>query len=298
MIEQYPLWTAMVTPMKSDGSIDFDGFEFLLRKQENAGNGVLILGSTGEGLNLNEEEKREVVAFTKNLDLDVPIMVGIGGFNLSAQVDFIHYCDEIGIHAFLLVTPLYAKPGAEGQFEWFSELLGETETACLLYNVPSRTGVKLHPSVPARLTQEFVHLLGVKEASGSVEEFKAFRNEAPNLNFYSGDDGMTPAFAKEGAVGLVSVASNVWPDETHKYVELCLSGKTEGLFPVWKDSTDALFKAPNPIPAKVLLQKKEWIPNDSVRLPLSLEDISDEIEQEISEADKKIREWYSNSQSK
>lgn len=295
-MEKFPLWTAMVTPMNTDGSVDYDGFEQLLRKQEEAGNGVLVLGSTGEGLNLNEEEKREVVEFTSRLDLVVPMMVGIGGFDLPAQADFIHFCNEIKPDALLLVTPLYAKPGAEGQFEWFSELMGETELPCMLYNVPSRTGVKMHPSVPARLSKEFDHLMGVKEASGSVEEFKEFRRQAPNINFYSGDDGLTPAFAKEGAVGLVSVASNVWPKATHKYTEMCIEGNTDNLFPLWKNATDALFKAPNPVPAKVLLNRKGWINNDTVRLPLSLGDISDEVEQELLKMDKEISSWLEDQQ--
>jgi len=295
-MEKFPLWTAMVTPMNTDGSIDYESFEMLLRKQEEAGNGVLVLGSTGEGLNLNEEEKREVVEFSNSLDLVVPMMVGIGGFNLPAQADFIHFCNDIKPDALLLVTPLYAKPGAEGQFEWFSELMGETELPCVLYNVPSRTGVKMHPSVPARLSKEFDHLMGVKEASGSVEEFKAFRREAPDVKFYSGDDGLTPAFAKEGAVGLVSVASNVWPNATHRYTEMCIQGNTYNLFPLWKNATDALFKGPNPVPAKVLLNRKGWITNDTVRLPLSLGDISEEVEQELLKADKEISRWLEDQQ--
>lgn len=292
-MEKFPLWTAIVTPMNTDGSIDYDSFKNILNKQEEAGNGVLVLGSTGEGLNLNEEEKREVVSFTKDLDLKVPMMVGVGGFDLPAQADFIHFCNEIEPDALLLVTPLYAKPGAEGQFEWFSELMGETEIPCMLYNVPSRTGVKMHPSVPARLCEEFDHLMGVKEASGSVEEFKEFRRQAPKVKFYSGDDGLTPAFSKEGGVGLVSVASNVWPKATHKYTELCLKGEAEDLFPLWKNATDALFKAPNPVPAKVLLNRKGWITNDTVRLPLSLGDISEDMEQELLKMDKEITNWFS-----
>lgn len=295
-MEKFPLWTAIVTPMNTDGSVDYESFETLLRKQEEAGNGVLVLGSTGEGLNLNEEEKREVVEFSNSLDLVVPMMVGIGGFNLPAQADFIHFCNDIKPDALLLVTPLYAKPGAEGQFEWFSELMGETELPCMLYNVPSRTGVKMHPSVPARLSKEFDHLMGVKEASGSVEEFKAFRRETPDVKFYSGDDGLTPAFAKEGAVGLVSVASNVWPNATHRYTEMCIQGNTDNLFPLWKNATDALFKAPNPVPAKVLLNQKGWITNDTVRLPLSLGDISEEVEQELLKADKEISRWLEDQQ--
>ncbi|MEX0845153.1 MAG: 4-hydroxy-tetrahydrodipicolinate synthase [Balneolaceae bacterium] len=291
-MEKFPLWTAIVTPMNANGSVDYKSFEQLLKKQEEAGNGVLILGSTGEGLNLNEEEKRDIVEFTKELDLVVPLMVGIGGFNLPGQVDFIHFCNEIKPDALLMVTPLYAKPGPEGQFEWFSELMAETEIPSMLYNVPSRTGAKLHPSVPARLSQEFDHLFGVKEASGSVEEFIAFRKAAPNVKFYSGDDAITPEFAKEGAVGLISVASNVWPKETHRYVEMCLDGKTESLSPVWENATKLLFKAPNPIPVKVLLQQKGWIENDTVRLPLSLGDISEEVEDTLQKTDTDIAEWF------
>jgi 4-hydroxy-tetrahydrodipicolinate synthase len=291
MIQDFKLWTAIITPMNADGSVDYESLEVLLRKQEEAGNGVLVLGSTGEGLNLNEEEKRGIVQFTKSLSLNVPMMVGIGGFNLSAQVDFIHWANEMEPDALLLVTPLYAKPGAEGQFEWFSELMAETEIPCMLYNVPSRTGVKMHPSVPARLNQEYDNLFGVKEASGSVEEFKVFRREAPDVKFYSGDDGMTPAFTEEGAVGLVSVAANVWPKATSKYIEKCLSGDTKDLFPLWKNATDALFKAPNPIPVKRLLHTKKWIANDSVRLPLSLGDITDEIEKNLKKADQEISNW-------
>ncbi|MTI86415.1 MAG: 4-hydroxy-tetrahydrodipicolinate synthase [Balneolaceae bacterium] len=292
-MNDFPLWTAIVTPMKTNGKVDYKSFEKIIRRQEEAGNGVLVLGSTGEGLNLTSEEKREVVSFATNRDLEVPVMAGIGGFELSAQIEFMNFCDAAEVDAMLLVTPLYAKPGPEGQYAWFSELLAETNTPCMLYNVPSRTGVKMDPTVPGRLVNEFDNLMGVKEASGSVEEFKMFREEAPELSFYSGDDGMTPAFTAEGAVGLVSVASNVWPEETHKYVELCLKGETERVLPVWKEASAALFRAPNPIPAKVLLQKKGWIESDTVRLPLSLSDINADTEAELSAAEEKISSWYS-----
>ncbi|SMO44647.1 4-hydroxy-tetrahydrodipicolinate synthase [Gracilimonas mengyeensis] len=293
-MEQNPLWTALITPMQPSGEVDFKSFEYMLRQQEEAGNGVLILGSTGEGLNLYEDEKREIVSFTKSLDLDVPMMVGIGGFQLSSQVDFIHFCNEVNPDALLLVTPLYAKPGAEGQFEWFSELMAETDLPCMLYNVPSRTGVKMHPSVPARISEEFDNLLGVKEASGSVQEFKAFREAAPEVDFYSGDDGLTPDFSAEGGVGLVSVCANVWPKATRKYVEMCVEGDTEELLPLWKKSTAVLFKAPNPLPVKVMAHRKGWIENDTVRLPLSLGDISEEVEKELLDTEAEITDWLEN----
>ena len=288
---EFPLFTAMITPMNKDGSIDYESLEYLLRKQEQAKVGTLVLGSTGEGLNLNSQEKRAVVKFAKELNLEVPLMVGIGGHSLESQKEFIHYCDEVGVDSLLLVTPLYAKPGKEGQFEWFAELLSITKTPCVLYNVPSRTGVKLHPEVPARLSKEFSHLFGVKEASGSVPEFKEFRKHSPGLDFYSGDDGLTEAFVKEGGVGLVSVASNVWPAQTRKMVDLMLDGKFEELFEDWKESANALFSASNPVPTKVLLQHKGWTTNTTVRLPLSLKDLTSEGEEALLEADRKINIW-------
>jgi len=290
----FPLYTAMITPMNEDGSIDYESLEYLLRKQEQAKVGTLVLGSTGEGLNLTDQEKRAVVKFSKELNLDVPLMVGIGGYGVEDQKKFMIYCDQVGIDSFLLVTPLYAKPGQEGQFEWFSALMKTTTTSCFLYNVPSRTGIKLQPEVPARLAKEFEHLVGIKEASGSVEEFRELRKHSPTLKFYSGDDGLTEAFTKEGGVGLVSVASNVWPAQTRKMIELMLDSNFDDLYKDWKESTKALFSASNPVPAKVLLQHKGWITNTTVRLPLSLSDLTSEGEEDLLEADRKINNWYKN----
>ncbi|MFY0684477.1 MAG: 4-hydroxy-tetrahydrodipicolinate synthase [Balneola sp.] len=287
----FPLFTAMITPMNTDGGVDYESLEYLLLKQEQAKVGTLVLGSTGEGLNLNPQEKRAVVKFAKELNLDVPLMVGIGGHSLPAQKEFIRYCDEVGVDSLLLVTPLYAKPGKEGQFEWFSELLSITETPCVLYNVPSRTGIKLDPEVPARLAEKFPHVTGVKEASGSVEEFKEFRKHSPDLAFYSGDDGLTEAFIKEGGVGLVSVASNVWPAQTRKMVDLMIDGRFDELYQDWEESANSLFSASNPVPTKVLLQHKGWITNTTVRLPLSLNDLTSEGEEAVLESDRKINLW-------
>lgn len=289
---EFPVFTAIITPMNEDGSVDYGSLEYLLLKQQEAKVGTLVLGSTGEGLNLNAQEKRSIVKFAKEMNLDVPLMVGIGGHSIQAQKEFINYCDAVGVDLLLLVTPLYSKPGKEGQFEWFSELLSTTETPCILYNVPSRTGVKLHPEVPARLSEKFTHVVGVKEASGSVEEFKEFRKQSPELDFYSGDDVLTEAFVKEGGVGLISVASNVWPAQTRKMVDLMLSENFDELFEDWEESANALFSASNPVPTKVLLQHKGWITHTNVRLPLSLKDLTHEGEEALLEADRKINNWY------
>lgn len=292
MTPHFPLWTAVVTPMNDYAEIDFESLESVLKEQEVAGNGVLILGSTGEGLNLTSEEKEEVVKFTKSLDLVVPVMVGIGGFNLEAQIEFIKFCDGQNVDAFLLVNPIYAKPGKEGQYTWFKSLMVETDTPCMIYNVPSRTGVKMNPEVPAKLFSDFGNYMGLKEASGSIDEFKAFRDAAPEAPLYCGDDNLIKEFAELGAVGHVSVASNAWPAQTKKYLQLALENKLAELFEDWVACADLLFDTPSPTPVKALLFHKGWINSDQVRLPLVRKDLTQETEEALIEADRKINQWF------
>ncbi len=291
-MKNYPLWTAIVTPLRKDGGVDYESFETILRKQEKAGNGVLVLGSTGEGLNLLPEEKREIVKFVKLLDLDIPLMAGLGGFHLDAQIAFMKYCDDVGVDAFLLVNPIYAKPGKEGQLAWFSALMKETKTPCMIYNVPSRTGIHMNPEVPAALSNTFPNYMGLKEASGSIEKLREFIKAAPRAPVYCGDDNLIKEFISEGAVGLVSVASNAWPEKTHKQLSLFLECKEDQTFKDWVECANLFFEAPSPIPVKTLMQHKGWIANDQVRLPLSNDDLLSETEEALLEADKKINAWF------
>lgn len=282
------LWTALVTPMDAGGDVHRDDLASLIRRQDDAGNGVLILGSTGEGLALSLEDKQTVVKTACSLDREVPIMAGVGGFNLREQIEWIEYCKDFEVDAFLLVTPLYAKPGEKGQASWFRSLLDVADRPCMIYNVPSRTGVKLHPAA-LKAVREHPNLWAVKEASGSIAEYQHYRRTAPGLKFFSGDDGLTPFFAMAGCDGLVSVASNVWPEATHRYVERCLEGRGPELLPLWQECADALFSAPNPVPAKVLLKEKGWISTSVLRPPLTHEEVTDSAP--LAEADRRIARW-------
>lgn len=287
-LNKYPLWTAVITPMKEDGTVDYESYGALLKEQEAAGNGVLTLGSTGEALNIDESERREVLAYTLKQNLKVPVMVGVGGINLRETTEWVEYLNTQPIHAVLLVTPLYAKPGDEGQYEWFKTLLDKTKFPAMLYNVPSRTGKPMSVKAVARL-KDHKNFWAIKEASGSTEEFKKYREAAPQARIYSGDDAMTPKFCPLGGVGLVSVASNVWPAATHRYVEQCLNGtlKDEQM---WADCANSLFAASNPIPAKVLLAKLGRIRAANLRAPLTHKELPDCSAQ--IEADKKINTWF------
>lgn len=283
------VWTALITPMKDDGTIHYSDLEKLVRRQEKTGNGILMIGSTGEGLALSGDEKLEVIKFVSDLNPEVPVMAGVGGFNLEEQKKWISTCNKLNVDAFLLVTPLYAKPGLEGQVHWFKSLLDTAEKPCMLYNIPSRTGVDMNPEVLIRL-KGHENLWAVKEASGSVHDFKAFRHAAPDVSFFSGDDAMVPFFSVAGCAGLVSVSSNVWPEATKLYVHKCLAGKSESSLAVWDRAVQALFSAANPTPAKLLLKEKGIIESAAVKPPLvqhELKDLS-----ELLNADKEIENWY------
>lgn len=290
-VEETKLWTALITPMHKNGDLHLEDLASLCHRQNDADNGILILGSTGEGLALSLEEKKEVVKTASSLNIDVPVMVGVGGFNLKEQIEWIEYCHQFDVDSFLLVTPLYSKPGPKGQVAWFESLLNAADKPCMLYNVPSRTGTDMHPLVLEELGGH-ENFFAVKEASGDIADFQNYRKSAPKQAFYSGDDAWTPFFAMAGCNGLVSVAANVWPAATHRYLDWCLAGRGPELLPLWQECTDALFEAPNPVPAKVLLKEKGEISNATLRSPLTEDEINDI--SFLTKADKRIRKWYEN----
>lgn len=267
-MKKHDLYTALITPMHSDGSVDFDGLTTLIRRQEQASNGVLILGSTGEGLSLKPEEHRAIVEHTVSLKPTVNIMVGLGGYQLDQQLAFIDFCNTQPIDCYLVVVPLYAKPEAVGQTHWFKTILDASDKPCMLYNVPSRTGAQLAPEVLEAL-KEHPNLWALKEASGDLVRYEMYHNIAPNMAMYSGEDAMIFEMNKISCQGLVSVVANSWPNKTHQYVERTLSGElTEQENRLWADATAASFGVSNPIPTKGWLKHTGVIESDATRPPL------------------------------
>lgn len=271
-IDKYQVWTAIITPMSDSGSIDYESFEKLLREQDSVGNAVTILGSTGEALNIDLSERKEILDFALGLRLGIPLMVGVGGINLNEQSSWVEYLNDLEIDAYLLVVPLYAKPGVHGQYGWFKSLLDLAKKPCMLYNVPGRTAKNLEIET-VKMLADHPKFWAIKEASGEVEEFSKYHSAVPKIKMMSGDDLMLPAFARLGVEGVVSVASNVWPNATKIYARKCLdnSFSSEEL---WKNAINALFITSNPIPAKAILHKLGRIKSPELRLPLSSKDMS------------------------
>jgi 4-hydroxy-tetrahydrodipicolinate synthase len=289
-INNYPLWTAIVTPMNEDSTVDYESFEKILKEQESAHNAVVILGSTGEALNLSKEECKKVLEFGLSLKLNVPVMTGIGGFNQKEILEYVSYLNTLPLDAYLVVTPLYAKPGEHGQTQWFKAILDLAIRPCMLYNVPGRTGVKMNFNAIKNLS-EHQNFWAIKEASGSVEDFKKYVEAAPKARVYSGDDGMVPDFAPHGCVGLVSVASNCWPSETHAYVLKTLDKKLSASeAQLWSKSCDTLFIAANPVPVKNIMNVLGKIKTNVLRAPLSHLDLSDN--SPVVLASNNIQAWF------
>ncbi len=288
-LSQTVLWTAIITPFTETGAVDFADLKQAAIAQASANNGILLLGSTGEGLALTSAEQLEIVEFICQLNLNVPLMVAVGGFNLAEQVAWIEKCNEYNIDAYLLGTPIYAKPGPIGQTQWFSKLLDTAKYPCMLYNVPSRSGVEI-PLVTAKALQSHPKCWAMKEASGDLAKFLAYRAQCPDIALFSGEDAMLPYLVSAGAQGLVSVCANAWPMQTSKYVELCLQGKNDGLFPVWQQAVDALFQVANPIPVKVLMQHQGIIKSPILRPPLTHIELA--ANNSLIEAENKINQWF------
>lgn len=274
--KDYPVITALITPLTQKGKIDFDSLKKIVDLQEAAGNAILILGSTGEGLALSLADKREIVKYVFGLKPKVPVIVGVGGFQLQEQLDWIEYCqNHYPVAGFLLVTPLYAKPGVKGQIAWFKALMDVSKVPCIPYNIPGRSAVKMHAPVLAELAKH-KNFLGLKEASGNFTEFSEYQALMPNSLMYSGNDELLAEQVKRGAFGVISVASNIWPKQAKAYLALCHAGKnTDELNQLWEEASNALFLASNPIPLKVLSFREGVIAHPDLLPPLTHEDLSD-----------------------
>lgn len=287
-LNQVSLWTAVVTPLKQDHSVDFEALTKIIRDQEEAGNGLLILGSTGEALNLSLSDKKQIVSHVVSLQPKSPIMVGVGGHQLEETLEWLKYLEGTFIDAYLMVTPLYAKPGPIGQYQWFKALMDAVTRPVMLYNVPGRTAVALSTEAVEKLSHH-KNFWAIKEASGSVEKFKDYLKAAHGKAVYCGDDALMPEFALAGAAGLVSVASNAWPCETHLYVEQCLK-KTFDDKELWTKAANSLFVVSNPVPVKRLMFENKTINTPCMVTPLSHEDMQDATQ--VTEAHHSIQSWY------
>lgn len=247
--------TAMVTPRREDGTINYPVFGQLLREQADRGaDAVIIAGTTGEGSTLYDREHIELVEYAvKKINGKIPVIAGAGSNNTAHAVHLSKEFEKIGADGLLHVTPYYNKASQQGLFLHFQACAEATRLPIILYNVPSRTGVNIYPATYKRLSQ-IDNIVACKEASGNFSQLaKIAALCKEDLTIYSGNDDQITSALALGAQGVISVLSNILPKETHEICRSYFDGDSslsDSLQLKYLDLIEALFLDVNPIPVK------------------------------------------------
>ena len=264
---------ALVTPFKSNFEVDYDALENLVRHVTKGGVDYLVaLGTTGETVTLTNEEKLKVFQVIKDVNgHKLPLVLGHGGNNTRSLIEGIKRYDLNGVEAILSVVPPYNRPNQRGLYAHYKAFSAASPLPFLLYNVPGRTGVNLEPETTLALANDCDNILGVKEASGNIEQIMRILRSAPEgFQVISGDDGITIPLISVGATGLISVIANAFPKEISLAVRSALSGDfqtaNENHYKLF-DLMSLTFADGNPAGVKCMMQKLGLCEN-TLRLPL------------------------------
>ena len=264
---------ALITPFKSDESIDYDALARLVEHQIKSGTDYLVVcGTTAETPTLTEQEKEEITRFVVQCAGGrLPIVLGVGGNNTKAVVEKLLTDDFQGIDAILSVTPYYNKPSQEGLYQHYAAIAKASPRPVILYNVPGRTGVNMLAETTLRLAKEFPIICAIKEASGNFTQIDdIIKNKRADFMVISGDDGITFPLITLGAVGVISVIGNAFPTEFSRMVRLALQGDYKSARQIhhhFNELIQLLFVEGNPAGVKSMLAVMGFIDN-TLRLPL------------------------------
>ncbi len=264
--------TALITPLTADG-IDYESFGKLIDWQIAEGiDSLVICGTTGEGSTLSDEEHREALEFAyKRAAGKVPMIAGTGSNDTGYAIDLTKFACEVGYEGMLLVTPYYNKATQNGLIKTFTAIADESTKPCILYNVPSRTGVNIEPATYGVLADHPM-ITGIKEASGNISKIvETMSIVGDRLDLYSGNDDQIVPLLSLGGSGVISVLSNLFPKKTSELCHKFFEGDTEGALKLQLDYLpliNALFCEVNPIPVKAAMAAMGF-GEDYLRLPLT-----------------------------
>lgn len=264
--------TALITPLTADG-IDYENFGKLIDWQIAEGiDALVICGTTGEGSTLSDEEHRDALEFAYKCTAGrVPMIAGTGSNNTSYAISLTKFACEIGYDGMLLVTPYYNKATQNGLIQSFTAIADESTKPCILYNVPSRTGVSIEPATYGILADHPM-ITGIKEASGNISKIvETMSIVGDKLDLYSGNDDQIVPILSVGGSGVISVLSNVFPRETSQLCHKFFEGDIQGALRMQLDYLpliNALFCEVNPIPVKAAMAAMGYC-QDYLRLPLT-----------------------------
>ncbi len=266
-------YTALVTPFRN-GKIDAPAFEKLIETQIAGGvDGIVPVGTTGESPTLDFDEHIEVIRLAAQFARGrLKVIAGTGANCTKEAIELTQAAEAVGIDGTLQVAPYYNKPSQEGLYQHYAAIARATKLPIILYSIPGRCGIEISVDTTLRLAKDFPNVICMKEAGGTPERVSALRQAGlpEGFTILSGDDSQTLPFMSVGAVGVISVASNLLPLEVAKMVRLFAQGDVDGarklherLYPAFKD----LFIETNPVPVKAALAMKGLIAEE-YRLPL------------------------------
>ena len=267
------LGVALVTPFTQNGAVDFAAVAKIVDNLVEGGvDYILVLGTTGETPTLTTDERKALIRFVRDRVAGrVHLMVGVGGNCTREVVASLRGWDLSGYDAVLSVNPYYNKPNQEGLFQHFKAIAEASPLPVMLYNIPGRTGINMAPETIARLAQECSNIIGVKEASGNLEQMEQIKALLPaDFLLISGDDGLTVEVIKRGGAGVISVLANAYPAETKEIVALALASQiaeAEAKLHSLDAIIASLFEEGNPVGIKSMLHLK-GVCSATMRLPL------------------------------
>jgi 4-hydroxy-tetrahydrodipicolinate synthase len=263
---------AMVTPMKSDGSVNYYEIDRLVEYQiEHGTDAIIACGTTGEAPTLEDDEHLEVIGHVaKRSGGRIPVIGGTGSNNTAHAIMMSKEAADVGADALLVVTPYYNKTSQDGLVASYTAIADATDLPVIMYNVPSRTGVNIMPETAKRLSAH-PRINAIKEASGNISQIaKTAALCGGELNIYSGNDDQIVPILSLGGKGVISVLAHVAPQATHDICALWFEGKTSESSAMqlkYLELCNALFCDVNPIPVKAAMNMLGWDVGDC-RLPL------------------------------
>lgn len=267
------LGIALVTPFTLQGEVDYEALKRLVEYQiDNGADFFCILATTGEVPCLTQEEKDKITKLVLEINQGrLPILKYCGGNNTRAVIEEIQNTDWTGVDGILSICPYYNKPSQEGIYQHFKTIAEISPRPIVLYNVPGRTGVNMKPQTLIRLANDCPNIVGVKEASGSLEQVdELIKGKPDRFDIISGDDALTFSMVASGAVGVISVIGNALPKEFSRMIRLEFKGEYEPARKIHHMFTELyklLFVDGNPAGVKALLNDMGHIEN-VLRLPL------------------------------
>jgi 4-hydroxy-tetrahydrodipicolinate synthase len=264
---------AIVTPFKSDSSIDFSALGRIVNHVISGGvNYIVVMGTTGESATLTKDEKQAVISHVLEVtDKRVPVVAGFGGNNTQEVINCIRNTDITGIEAILSVAPYYNKPNQRGLFQHFKAIATCSPVPVILYNVPGRTCSNISAETCLELAHECENIIAVKEASGDLGQMmKIIRDKPEHFLLISGDDLLTLPVIAAGGSGVISVLANAYPGPWSEMVNHSLKNNVRSAREIqirFLEMIELLFADGNPSGIKAILSVMNLCQNN-LRLPL------------------------------